>query len=374
MTIACLSTNSTNHFVSEKAVTTLFIATTNGVVRAERDADGQWTSTAAGLEGSHVAALVHDASSGLLYAAQMPGTVMASADGGCSWSMRSTGIKEGGAYSLRCYPREEGSTLYVGTQPVGLYRSIDGGENWDDLASVRTAPLHDTWRFPAPGHEPHLKTLAVDPRDSDVLYAGVEQGALLKSTDGGRTWSDLDEFVDYDNFVYKDIHQVLLRPSNPDHIYITTGLGIFHSGNGGQNWEQLTNSEFRIGYPDQLLFAPGNDQHMIVSGGFAIPFYWVESRSAKGTVRISDDGGRTWHEPAGGFPEGKANVEAMSICAHDGGYEIFAGTTDGEVLHSVDGGENWAVIIRGIAPVSKPTHDTLIAGEAYKGAPEPTEV
>lgn len=365
MTIACLSTNGTNHFNSSAPIKTLHIATTDGVVTAERNENGQWKEVSRALRGNHVSSLTIDASSGRIFAALMPGTVMVSEDEGKTWHA-TDGIAEKGAYSLRCYPQGESSVLYCGTQPVGLYRSTDGGNSWIDLPAVRTAPLHETWRFPAPGHEPHLKTLAVDPRDSNVIYAGVEQGALLKSSDGGEIWEDLDEFVDYDNFVYKDIHQVVLRPSNPDEVYITTGLGIFHSENCGKTWTQLTNSDFRIGYPDQLLFAPNDDQKLFVSGGFAIPYYWVEAKSAKGTVMISDDGGRTWRQPSGGFPEGRSNVEAMAMCGFPGGYEIFAGTTDGEVLTSTDGGETWTRIIEKIAAVSKPTHDTLINGLAYE--------
>lgn len=172
--------------------------------------------------------------------------------------------------------------LYLGTEPVGLYRSEDGGQSWTDLAAVRTAPMHERWQFPSPDHDPHLKTLTVDPRDAAVVYAGVEQGALLKTTDGGQTWRDLDQFVDYDHFVYKDIHQVTLRPGNPDEVVITTGLGIFRSADAGESWTQLTDSSFRIGYPDQLVYAPDDAQRMLpVAGGFATPISGVE-QTAKG--------------------------------------------------------------------------------------------
>lgn len=74
----------------------------------------------------------------------MPGTLMFSADGGATWEPRASGVAEGGMYSLRCLPNGAGSRLYLGTQPVGLYRSDDLGRTWQDLAAVRTAPLHET--------------------------------------------------------------------------------------------------------------------------------------------------------------------------------------------------------------------------------------
>lgn len=364
MTVACLSTNATNEFALAGPARTLHVATTKGVVRLERGESG-WASAAVSLEGQHISSLAYDAGSATLFAARLPGSLLASRDGGATWSEASAGVSEPGTYSTRLLQQDGRTVLYLGTQPPALYRSDDLGQSWTDLAALRQAPMHERWQFPAPGHEPHVKTLAVDPRDANVIYAGVEQGALLKTTDGGQSWADLDEFVDYEHFVYKDMHQIKLRPGEPDTVYITTGLGMFVSRNGGTNWQQLTGPEFRIGYPDQLHFAPGNPDHMLVSGGFATPNFWIEQRSAKGTVMVSEDGGSSWRAPKGGFPEGRANVEAMTLVSWPGGWELFAGTTDGDVFHSTDGGENWQAICRGLAPVSKPTHEELIEGLAY---------
>ncbi len=365
MTIACLSTNATNTFYFETPVDTLHIATTDGVVTLQRSDSGGWAAASRSLTGEHISALYYDAPSKTLLAARIPGGLLRSTDGGSTWSESSPGVAEEATYSLRGFAIGGRTRLYLGTQPAGLYVSDDNGLSWSDLVALRTAPMHDRWQFPSPEHQPHLKTLAVDPRNADVIYAGVEQGAMLKSIDGGKSWRDIDGFVDYDHFVYKDMHQIVLRPGNPDEVLITTGLGIFRSPDGGESWRQLTDSSFRIGYPDQILFAPDDAQRMFVAGGFATPNFWVEQGTARGTVMISHDGGTSWRAPASGFPETRANVEALTLCASRDGYEIFAGTTDGEVLCSADGGESWAGIISGLAPIGKPTHDTLIAGMGY---------
>lgn len=369
MSIACLSTNATNSFTLPAPPETLHVATIDGVATLQRAADGTWTLTAQALAGNHIAALHCDAGSGTLLAARIPGGLLCSTDGGATWLDSSPEVSEPATYSLRGFASGRETTLYLGTQPVGLYRSDDGGRTWTDLPAVRIAPMHERWQFPSPEHDPHLKTLAIDPRDPKVIYAGVEQGGLLKSVDGGATWRDLDQFIDYSHFVYKDIHQVTLRPGNPDEVVITTGLGIFRSPDGGENWSQLTDSNFRIGYPDQLLYAPDDANRMFVSGGFATPNFWVEQKTAKGTVMISENGGANWRAPLGGFPESRANVEALTVCAFPGGYEIFAGTTDGEIYVSSNKGENWALAIGGLPAIGKPTHDTLIVGMGY-GTPE----
>ncbi len=369
MTTACLSTNATNTFSLAAAPQVLHVATVSGVASLSRDASGAWSVSRQSLEGDHISALNFNAATGTLLASRIPGGVVRSTDGGASWEDSSPGVSEPSTYSLRGFDVQGKTVLYLGTEPVGLYRSEDGGQSWTDLAAVRTAPMHERWQFPSPDHDPHLKTLAVDPRDGAVIYAGVEQGALLKTTDGGQTWRDLDQVVDYDPFVYKDIHQVTLRPGNPDEVVITTGLGIFRSLDAGESWTQLTDSSFRIGYPDQLVYAPDDAQRMFVAGGFATPNFWVEQKTAKGTVMISEDGGLTWRAPASGFPESRANVEALTLCAFPGGYEIFAGTTEGEVFVSADQGESWQKIASGLPAIGKPTHDTLIVGMGY-GSPE----
>lgn len=364
MSIACLSTNASNTFRRAGPASTLHVATTKGHLRLERGDTG-WQVAGRSLDGQHVSSLAFHEQSGSLFAARLPGSLVVSGDGGASWRETSAGVSEAGTYSTRLIEQNGQAVLYLGTQPPALYRSNDLGASWTDLAALRTAPMHERWQFPAPGHEPHVKTLAVDPRDPAVIYAGVEQGALLKTIDGGASWADLDEFVDYGHFVYKDLHQVQLRPGEPDTVFITTGLGIFVSVNGGANWRQLVGPEFRIGYPDQLLFAPDNSKRMFVSGGFATPNFWIDERSAKGTVMISEDGGETWRAPRGGFPEGRANVEAMTLVSWPSGYELFAGTTDGVVFHSTDEGESWHAIAQDLAPVGKPTHEDLIEGLAY---------
>jgi len=366
---ACLSTNATNSFSLPTPVATLHVATVDGLATLARQADGSWSVAGRALEGNHISALDFDAGTGALIAARIPGGLLRSTDGGASWADASAGVAEPATYSLRGIDTANGRKLYLGTQPVGLYRSDDGAASWTDLAAVRVAPMHERWQFPSPEHDPHLKALALDPRDHQVIYAGVEQGGLLKSTDGGASWRDLDQFVDYNHFVYKDIHQVTLRPGNPDEVVITTGLGIYRSADGGEAWTQLTDSSFRIGYPDQLVYAPGNPQRMFVSGGFATPNFWVEQKTAKGTVMISEDGGETWRAPRAGFPESRANVECLTVCGHPGGYEIFAGTTEGEVFVSSDEGESWSRIAAGLPAIGKPTHDTLITGMGY-GTPE----
>ena len=146
-------------------------------------------------------------------------------------------------------------------------------------------------------------------------------------------------------------------PSNPDELFMPTGMGLFHSTDAGESWEQLTDRFYRIGYPDHLVVSPRDDNELFMSGAGEDPSQWRKTKVAHGTVMRSSDRGRNWSVVDSGLPQdGKVNYEAMSIAAWPGGFALFLGSTDGEVYCSEDGAENWTCIARGLGAVSKGRH------------------
>jgi photosystem II stability/assembly factor-like uncharacterized protein len=156
---------------------------------------------------------------------------------------------------------------------------------------------------------------------------------------------------------YRDIHQVVLRPSNPDEIYMNTGIGFYHSPDRGQTWEHRTGPESRVGYPDQLVFSPLDDNVVFLSGARRDPTTWRTSGLADAIVLKSQDGGRTWHEAGAGLPSPmRHNIEAMSVAGYPGGFALFIGDTGGNVYCSEDQAASWSLIASGLAPISKGGH------------------
>ena len=199
--------------------------------------------------------------------------------------------------------------------------------------------------------------MTIDPHDSNVIYAGVEQGDLLKTTDGGAHWRVLDDFSKPDDWTYRDIHQVVVHPENPAEVFMTTGMGVYRSGDAGETWKLIHDNEFRIGYPDHLIVSPRDGNTMFMSGAGKHPGTWRTSKRAMGTVVKSRDRLKTGSESSTGLPtDGRINIEAMSIAIYPGGFTLFVGTTDGEVYASDDEAEHWTQIAHGLAPVSKIHH------------------
>jgi photosystem II stability/assembly factor-like uncharacterized protein len=296
--------------------------------------------------------------SGTIFAGVHKGGLWASTDGGGTWERRDRGIDCDDIYGLNCVEASDGVRVYAGTEPAHLYVSTNLGESWTDLPSLREVPGVDKWTFPAPPHEGHVKNIVFDPRDPNTIYAGVEVGGAYKSTDGGKTWQVLTGF-------YEDVHRLFTVPSRPNDVYMSTGHSLYHSPDEGATWEE-TRLE-RISYPDALVVLPRQPDLMFTAGSSSNPGQWRTNKDADSRVARSRDAGRTWEYLEGGLPQHiRGNVEALTMHAYPGGFDLFAGTTDGDVFFSDDEGDRWTTIGRSLPPISKSGHyrnlrDDLVA-------------
>lgn len=196
----CLSHGGPMTFVGAEPASRLLVGTVGGVFALDRQDRLKWKVASKALEGQHVSSVQLEPQSGTTFAGVYKGGVQVSEDGGKSWAKRSDGLGSDDVYSLT-YSRANGkTTVYCGTEPARLFRSDDLGAHWSELNSLGDAPGKGNWTFPAPPFVAHVKFIAVDPQDPDIIYAAVEVGGLLKSRDGGKTWEAQHGF-------YADVHK-----------------------------------------------------------------------------------------------------------------------------------------------------------------------
>jgi photosystem II stability/assembly factor-like uncharacterized protein len=193
---ALLSPNGQQETTGQGPATRLFVATVNGVTRLERaTASTPWSVTGQALEGKHISALLIEPHSGKLFAANHGDGVWISDDGtGATWRQVSKGIANLNIYSLASRELDGTVAIFAGAEPASLYRSDDLGETWHDLTKLRSVKDTEKWSFPPPPHIAHVKSITIHPTQPTTLFASVEQGALLTSTDDGASWTELDDY------------------------------------------------------------------------------------------------------------------------------------------------------------------------------------
>lgn len=116
-----------------------------------------------------------------------------------------------------------GQTLFLGAHP-GLFKSEDSGRSWK--------------KMPLPGNHPHLDVMAVTPhpKDPKTFYIGTHEGGVLKSTDGGATWNEVNS-----GLAGLDVHGIAVDPNDGklDALIREKGEGIYRSTNGGARWTRV---------------------------------------------------------------------------------------------------------------------------------------
>jgi photosystem II stability/assembly factor-like uncharacterized protein len=371
--VTCLSPNGTQESDANGAATRLLVGTLKGVARLERTGvRSPWRIAAQTLTDRHVGAVVYEPNSGKLFAAAHgdDGGLWVSDDGaGGSWRRIAVDVPHQHMYSLNVRQRGGKTSLWLGTEPAALYRSDDLGQTWRELPGILTHK-NGRWTFPPPPHLAHVKNVTFHPSEPDTVFVCVEQGALLKSTDDGETWVELEEYSREDDAAYKDTHRLLINPRDPRKMYMTAGEGMYATTDGGAHWTHLTDKKFRIGYPDFIFFDSADPNTVYMGGAEHAPRRWRETQNSNACFSVSRDEGRTWSERTNGLPKPIAGaIEAMSLHRWPGGATLTMGTATGEIYASDNGGQSWEKIAR-VAPVSKDGHYRAFLPRTAGATPE----
>ncbi|HEY1234230.1 MAG TPA: sialidase family protein [Candidatus Binatia bacterium] len=345
-----LSHGGTTIYSSPSLSTEVLVGTREGVVTIAR-AGSEWKVAHRAITDKHISAIVKEPESGLTFAGAFHGSVHVSKDEGKTWEARTNGMTQNNVYSLAAKRVDGRVRVFAGTEPAHLFTSDDLGLNWAEIPSLRSVPSVPKWSFPAPPHIGHVKHINFDPENSQTIYASVEVGGLLRSTDGGTHWEEFPS-------LYEDVHRLMIHPSNPRFLYGVTGRGLYVSPDGGSTWEQWTRREDDIGgYPDGFVFRPSDPKSILMTAAHDAPGTWRTTHFAGARISRSKDGGRNWEILRNGLPDRlQASIEAFCLEEAGDSTAVFAATTSGEIFCSSDMGDSWEQIITGLPPISKAGH------------------
>jgi len=142
-------------------------------------------------------------------------SVSRTTDGGTNWSRHDMTASRGRTHSLAVDPTNH-DVVYAGGNPA-MHKSTDGGTNWIDCSSGIIGYVYD---------------IAVDSTDPNIVYA-VTPAGVYKSTNGGTDWTDTGTI---------NGNSVAINPHDHNIIYAGTGTGVYRSTSGGGDWQVMNDS------------------------------------------------------------------------------------------------------------------------------------
>lgn len=193
------------------------------------DGGNSWAVSNTGLPGAIINVLrVAPSNPAIVFAGTSFDGVFKSTNGGHSWAAANAGIAPASIEDLAVDPANP-ATLYAGIGgcsfscffPAGVFKSIDGGASWTAV----NAGISDL----------QIASLAVDPSNADILYAGTHLNGVFKSIDAGSSWGVANPAFLTTSFAIEHL-PVIIDPVHPEIVYVGTARGVFKSTDSGMNW------------------------------------------------------------------------------------------------------------------------------------------
>jgi photosystem II stability/assembly factor-like uncharacterized protein len=239
-------------------------------------------------------------------------------------------------------------TVYAGAEDAALFKSTNGGQSWQELSGLRHTK-GNLWQPGAGGMAVH--TILLDPKNQKRIFVAISAGGCFRTDDGGATWKPITkglkspfELPDPDAEVGHCVHRIAMHPTRPDVLYMQKHWDVMRSDNAGDHWTEVSgNLPSDFGFPIDVHF---HEPETI----FVVP---ITSDSLHyppdGKLRVyrSKTGGNDWEPLTKGLPQKDCYVnvlrDAMAVDQLDD-CGIYFGTTGGQVYCSPDGGNNWKAI------------------------------
>jgi len=283
---------------------------------------------------------IHPHDPRVLYAGTQHGPYR-SHDGGDHWERLAFPERGGVVWTIVFHPQNP-QTLYLGTAPPAIYRSDNGGESWRRLPIAATAGAV-RMAFPM-----RVIRLAIDPNNADNIYAALEVGGVIRSQDGGETWSDctpalltlaerphLRSQLGSDTEVegMMDAHAVTVSAAPSRAVFLANRMGLFRSPDQGESWQELEIWRFSpFSYGRDIQVAPDNAHTLYAALSPA-------AMSQAGSIYRSRDLGETWQR-FDHHVTPRRTMMSIAVSRRDPRC-VYGVNSIGQVFGTQDGGNTW---------------------------------
>jgi photosystem II stability/assembly factor-like uncharacterized protein len=256
----------------------------------------------------------------------------------------------------------EPDTVYAGVEDAALFKSTDGGKNWKELPALRTAH-GDKWAPGAGGLGLH--TILLDPTNPKRIYIAISAAGTFRTDDGGQTWKTItrglhSKYIPDPNApVGHCVHRIALNAKRPNTLFMQKHWDVMRSDDSGDNWHKISgNLPSDFGFPIDVHAHEPDTVYVVPIKSDA------EHYPPEGKLRVyrSKTGGNEWEALTNGLPQKDCYVnvlrDAMAVDSLDD-CGVYFGTTGGQVYCSPDGGDTWSAAARDLPAVLSVEVQTL---------------
>jgi photosystem II stability/assembly factor-like uncharacterized protein len=253
--------------------------------------------------------------------------------------------------------------VYAGVEDAALFRTTDGAHSWQEVAGLRGHGTGPMWQPGAGGL--CLHTIILDAKDPKRMFIAISAAGAFRTDDGGTTWRPINRGLhspyipDPNAEIGHCVHHIAMHPNRPGVLFMQKHWDVMRSDNAGDSWQEVSGN-----LPSDFGFVIDVHAHEPET------IYVVPIKSdgehfvPDGKLRVyrSRNGGNEWEALTKGLPQANCYVNVLrDAMAVDSLEEcgVYFGTTGGQVYASSDAGDTWSPIVRDLPAVLSVEVQTL---------------